>query len=194
MTRTITYLIVSIILLGGCVSKDAPMKTYILNPNLSIKRVYSSYKNNSVKIAYPINIKGKSTTALYFSYSDIEEGVYQNASWSSSSSQLLTGAIIRSLEKGKIFKSVVDYNSQANTDYILESEIYDMYHKIRDKLSIAVVTIRFDLVNTQDNALIKSKKFCYEIATETTDAQGYVKATNSAIEQLSRDLVKWVAR
>ena len=41
---------------------------------------------------------------------------------------------------------------------------------------------------------MKSKKFTYKIPTTTIDAKGYVKATNVALDRLSRDLVKWLSR
>ena len=106
----------------------------------------------------------------------------------------MTSGIIRALEHGGVFKSVIDYTSLANTDYLLESEVYDIYHKVRKNLSVSVLSIRFDLINTENNVLVKSKKFSYQIPTETVDAVGYVKATNIALEKLSADLVRWLAQ
>ena len=88
---------------------------------------------------------------------------------------------------------MIDYTSLANTDYLLESEVYDFHHKVRKGHSVSVVSIRFDLIDTSDNLLVKSRKFSYEIPTGTVDAVGYVKATNRALEKLSADLVRWLA-
>jgi ABC-type uncharacterized transport system auxiliary subunit len=87
----------------------------------------------------------------------------------------------------------LDYNSLANTDYLLESEVYDFSHKVRKDLSVAVVTVRFDLINGADNLLVKSKKFSYEIPTKSVNAAGYVEATNEALERLAVDLTRWLA-
>ena len=106
----------------------------------------------------------------------------------------MTYSIIRALEKSGVFGTVIDYRSIANTDYILESEVYEFYHKVRKDISLSVVSMRFGLIDSSTNELIKSKKFTYEISTDTIDAKGYVKATNKAIERLSRDLVRWLAR
>ncbi len=181
--------------ISGCVIKSAPMRTYILDPSFHFGNVsHSPYRDKSVKVAYPNNIKGKSSSSICFSYSKLEQGSYQNATWSSSSSQLLTSGIIRALDHGAVFKSVIDYTSLANTDFLLESEVYDFYHKVRKDLSVSVLSVRFDLIDTDNNLMIKSKKFTYEIPTETVDAAGYVKATNRALEKLSADLVRWLAR
>ncbi len=175
--------------------KSTPIRTYSLNPDFNFSKLsHSTYRDKSIKIAYPANIKGKASTSIFFSYSKIEEGAYQNAIWSASNSQLVANSVIRALEKGAIFKTVIDYTSLANTDYFLESEVYDFYHKVREDLSLSIVSIRFDLIDTDNNLLVKSRKFTYEIPTETVNALGYVKATNIALEKLTSDLVKWLGK
>jgi len=194
MNRVVKIVILTgMLLLSGCAMKSSEMRTYSLNPDLNFSKLsHAVYRDKSIKIAYPTNIKGKTSSSIYFSYSKIEEGKYQNAIWNSSNSQLLINGIIRALEKGAVFKTVVDYTSLANTDYLLESEVYDFYHKVRKNLSISVLSIRFDLIDADYNRLVKSRKFTYEIPTKTVDALGYVKATNIALEKLTVDLVKWL--
>ncbi len=196
MNRVVkTVILTGILLLGGCSMKSSEMKTYGLNPDLNFSKLpHATYRDKSVKIAYPTNIKGKSSSSIYFSYSKIDEGKYQNAIWTSSNGQLLINSIIRSLEKGGVFKTVIDYTSLGNTDYLLESEVYDFYHKVRKGVSVSVLSIRFDLIDTDYNHLVKSKRFTYEVPTQTVDALGYVKATNIALDKMSLDLVKWLAR
>jgi len=196
MNRVVkTVILTGILLLGGCSMKSSEMKTYGLNPDLNFSKLpHATYRDKSVKIAYPTNIKGKSSSSIYFSYSKIDEGKYQNAIWTSSNGQLLINSIIRSIEKGGVFKTVIDYTSLGNTDYLLESEVYDFYHKVRKGVSVSVLSIRFDLIDTDYNRLVKSKRFTYEVPTQTVDALGYVKATNIALDKMSLDLVKWLAR
>jgi cholesterol transport system auxiliary component len=170
------------------------MKRYLLEPDFSFGRVHSRYSDSSIKISYPNDIIGRSGTNIYYSYNRLEDNSYQNSSWSSSSSQLISSIIIRALEHGKVFDSIVDYRSISTTDYLLESEIYHLYHKIRKDISLSIVTIRFDLIDLSNNRLIKSRRFNYEIPTKSIDAIGYVEATNIALERLSRDLVEWLAK
>ncbi len=191
----IIYSSILVVIISGCSTKSEPMVTYTIDPSTKIAKIRKSpYMDSSVKVSYPTNIKGKSSSSLYYSYNDIEKDSYQNASWESNSGQLLTYSIIRALEQSRVFKSAIDYRSIANADYVLESEVYQFYHKVRKDISLCVLSIRFDLINSSTNELTKSKKFTYEIPTDTTDAKGYVKATNKAIARLSRDLVKWLSR
>jgi len=196
MNRVIKIVILTgILLMSGCATKSSEMKTYGINPDLNFSKLpHSVYRDKSIKIAYPTNIKGKSSSSIYFSYSKIDEGKYQNAIWTSSNGQLLINSIIRSLEKGAVFKTVIDYTSLGNTDYLLESEVYDFYHKVRKGVSLSVLSIRFDLIDTDYNRLVKSKRFTYEVPTQTVNALGYVKATNIAFDKMSLDLVRWLAK
>jgi cholesterol transport system auxiliary component len=63
---------------------------------------------------------------------------------------------------------------------------------VRGKSSNAVISIDFALVSSQTGKLIKSKRFSYMEATPTVDAEGYVAASNNAIERLSKDLLAWL--
>ena len=187
--------IVFAILISGCTTKSEPMVTYTIDPDMKVSQISRSpYRESSVKVSYPTDIRGKSGSSIYYSYSDTEEGSYQNASWGSNSSQLLTYTIMRALEQGKVFGSTIDYRSVANADYVLESEVYQFYHKVRKDISLSIVSIRFDLIDSSTSKLLKSKKFTYKISTESRDAKGYVEATNKALERLSRDLVRWLGR
>lgn len=183
-----------VILLSACTHKEAPMKSYLINPKLNITKHSSPYHDKALKIAYPNSIKGKSSTAIYFAYNNIEEGRYQNASWSSSNSELLNSVVVRAVEMSKAFGTVVDYRSTALTDYSLESSIYDMYHKVEDGESLSILSIRFDLIDSSSNLLVKSKKFSYQIPTKSVNALGYVQATNRAAQKLAQDLVRWLSR
>jgi cholesterol transport system auxiliary component len=189
------FLCVVLVLLSGCAAKGGTVKTYTIDPKYAQASYPGSpYLTKSLKVAYPSHIRGKASSNIFFSYSDLQWGVYQRAYWAASNSQLLTSATIEALQHAKIFKMIVDYNSLSNTDYLLESQVYDFYHKIREGRSSSIVSIRYDLISTDYNRLIKSHLFTYEVPTKTTDAKGYVDATNKALEMLSGDLIGWLCR
>jgi ABC-type uncharacterized transport system auxiliary subunit len=186
--------IVVMIIFGGCGLKTATVQTFTLDPRPQFGQIYhSNYYSKSVKIAYVTSIQGKTSSDICYSYDNLKEGSYQNAHWNTTGSQLIGSGIVRAIDQSKVFRSVVDYNSIANTDYLLESQIYEFCHKMHNNLSVSAVTVRFDLIDMQTNRLVKSKKLSYNIPTGTVDADGYVKATNRAFEQMSGDLIAWLA-
>ncbi len=186
------YLIL-IVFLYGCSPKITPIITYSLNPQIDIKEYKETkYKNSTIKVAYPTSIDGLIGKRMRYSYNDSEEGLYNNARWNSHSGRLLLNIFIKALNKSHNFKSVLDYTSLVDTDYLLESEIYEFSHKIRGNLSLAVVSIKFNLVDMNNNTLIKSKKFEYKIPTDSFNAKGYTQATKKALEKISLNMLNWL--
>ena len=191
--RYIVFIVVSILLVG-CSSKEAMLRTYTLNPTINIPKISNSpYKSKSLKIAYPTSIRGVVTKRITYSYSDIEDGTYINARWSRASGKLLMSSYIKALEGSRVFGAILEYTSLADSDYLLESEVYEFYHKIRGDKSHSILSVKFNLVDISNNRLIKTHKFTYRVPTPTFNAQGYVEATNIAVGKMSRDMIEWLS-
>ena len=191
--RKIKPLALSVILLGvlGC-TKEPAMKIYSLDVS-PVSAVHSStYKRKSIKVISPQALKDKISQKMHFSYSSIDRGTYQNSEWSNSIARLLQGTFIEALDESRLFKAVLSDTSTAREDYRLESNIFAFEHRVRGDQSHAVVSIQFNLISVETGRMAKSKRFSYIESTPTTDAKGYVTATNIAISKLSSDLVDWL--
>ena len=186
-----TAFIIILIGLLGC-TKEPALKVYSLNTP-SVDAVHNSaYKSKSIKVTYPQSLKDAVSHKMNFSYSSIDSGDYQNSEWSNNMSKLLQGTFIEVLHESKLFKLVLFDTSTAKEDYRLESTIFAFQHSVRGTASHAIVSIKFNLISTETGSLLKSKRFSYKEATTTTDAKGYVAATNVAVSRLSKDLVAWL--
>jgi len=189
-SKHIAFIIILIGLLG-C-TKEPALKVYSLDIT-PVGTVHSSnYKSKSIKITYPQSLKDNISQKMNFSYSSIDSGNYQNSEWSNNMSKILQGTFIEVLDGSKLFKVVLSDTSTAKEDYRLESTIFAFQHSVRGTASHAIVSIKFNLISTETGRLVKSKRFSYKEATPTTDAKGYVAATNVAVSKLSVDLVSWL--
>ena len=178
---------------GGCTSKDTPMKSFVLQSPGGIPVVKNSpYRRQSIQVLYPESLKEKMNQRMYFSYSASEQGSYLNSQWSNDTGKLLQGITIQTLSNSKLFKGVVSYESTALADFRLESTVFEFAHRVRGEQSHAIVSIQYNLVSTHSGKLLKSRRFNYMIPTKSTDAEGYVDATNEAMRRLSRDLITWI--
>lgn len=186
-------LILMLLWLSGCSSKEAPLKVYTLNASSDIKAVSNGkFRSKSIKVMYPQSLKEKISQKMRYSYSHSEQGSYQNSQWSNNVGKLLQGTSIQALEQSRLFKAVLSYASTAHEDYRLESTIFAFSHQVRGTESHALVSIQFSLINTDTGKLIKTKRFNYKVATKTTNAAGYVEATNEAVGRLTKDLLRWL--
>lgn len=177
----------------GCSMKEAPLHLYTLESPHSIHPVSSSkYALQSIEVAYPEALKERIDAKMHFSYSDSQEGTYQNSQWSNDIGKLIQGTVMQSLDESRLFKGVVSHVSSADAEYRLESTVFAFSHRVRGSESKAVVSIQFALVSSKTGKLVKSKRFSYAEPTLTTNAAGYAAASNKAMERLSNDLIVWL--
>ena len=193
MNKFYSFLILFSITFGfvGC-TKQPILKIYTLDTPTTKKVATSQHKTKTFKVMYPQSLKSAISSKILFSYSLNEQGSYENAQWSNSIAKLLEGTFIQTLEQSKMFKAVIAYTSTANEDYRLESNIFELSHQVRGNDSHSVVSIQFSLVHARKSVLIATKRFSYIVPTKTTNAKGYVDATNEAIHKMNSDLVEWI--
>jgi len=179
-------------LFTGCSSTQPPLKIYTLKvdgvPSVISKRYHAAI----LKVAYTGSVKERFSDMMRFSYSPVEQGEYQNSQWSNDVGMLLQGVLVETLSRSGLFKAVLSYNSSVEEDYRLESTLFSFSHAIRGPYSYALVSIQFDLIDTHSGRLVKSRRFSYREDTKTTDASGYVEATNKIMTRLSYDLIHWL--
>jgi cholesterol transport system auxiliary component len=187
------HILLILFILNACSLKESPpLKVYTLTVERITPVSHSIHRNKTIKVSFPQTLKEKISAKMNYSYSSSERGVYQNAQWSNNSAKLIQGNMIQCLEQSQIFRAVLPYESTAGEDYRLESSIFDFSHYVRGVASYAKVSIQLSLIDTYTGRLIKTKRFSYREDTKTTDAKGYVDATQRAMGRLSRDLVAWL--
>ncbi len=185
-------LIFILLWVSGCSNKQAPLKVYTLHTPIVAKTSSSKFKYKTIKVMYPQSLKEKISQKMRYSYSSAEQGAYQNSQWSNKIGKLLEGTLIQALDGSNLFKAVLPYASTAQEDYRLESTIFAFSHQVRGIESHALVSVQFSLINTDTGKLVKTKRFNYKVATKTTNAAGYVEATNEAVGRLTKDLLRWL--
>lgn len=88
-----------------------------------------------------------------------------------------------------IYNKLLDvYDSKLNKDleYVLKTNVTDLYNSIEENKSYAVLKIKFDLeLNKQT---IKTYTYEKKILSKTNDPYGFVIAINQAFEEVVNDL------
>ena len=190
MKRTLTFSILCAGLLG-CTQAPA-LKVYSLDVPKVQQVTHSAYQQKVIKVSFPQSLREQMSQKMNFSYSHNDYGTYMNSEWSNHMSKLLQGTIIDVLDSAKIFKAVLADTTTLKANYRLESNIFVFEHQVREKASHSIISIQFTLIDANTGKLVKSKRFTYKEPTLSTDAQGYAKATNTAISNLSTALLLWL--
>jgi cholesterol transport system auxiliary component len=186
-------MVMGLLLLSGCGFKEAPvMQRYSIAVPPLKPLSDTQYRNKILKVSYPVGLGSVLNSSIYYSYTLTDSGSYLNACWSNDIGKLLQGNYIRVLSESGLFRVVVPFSSNMNENLRLESVVFDFSHHIRKDGSFAVVSIQFSLINAETGTLLKTKKFSYREPTLTTNARGYVEATNRIMAKLSRDLIEWL--
>lgn len=175
----------------GCTQAPV-LKVYSLDIPKVQKITHASYKQKVIKVSFPHSLREQMSQKMNFSYSHNDYGTYMNSEWSNHMSKLLQGTVIDILDSAKLFKAVLPDTTTLKVNYRLESNIFAFEHQVRGDASHAIVSIQFTLIDADTGKLVKSKRFSYQEATTSTNAQGYAYATNVAMARLSKDLVEWL--
>lgn len=176
----------------GCTMKVPAIKSYSIGIPKVDQMKGSAYQSQTIKVAYPQSIKEPLSEKMRFSYTPQDRGVYQNSEWSNQMGRILQGTLIEVISDSKIFKVALSDTSTIRENYTLESHVFDFEHQIREKSSLAILSIQFTLINAINGKLVKTKRFYYQEPTISVDAKGYAVATDKIITQLSQDLLVWL--
>jgi len=177
----------------GCAGRQ--LSQYTLEAPALTPVSSSPYRHATLRVDYPTGIDDTMGTRIYFATEEFTRSPYRYSRWSQPLNRLLMAHMIESLQRARIFASVLDYASQAPADYRLETTIYRFGHHLLDeKNSEARISVEVRLLRSSDSRLLKSRRFDYRIPCDTTDARGFVRAANRAMARFSRDLVRWLSR
>jgi cholesterol transport system auxiliary component len=188
--KRLIFLLPLFLVLVACSSKTIHM--YTLGGSSSTELARSPYAGKDVRVEYPKGIDDTMSTRIYYTRSDLTRSYYLYNQWSLPLNRLIMGRIIETLQRAHAFRHVLDYASEAGSDYRLETTIYRFEHRITPEGSFADISIGLRLLRTSDGTLVKSRRFDYSIPCPRTDAEGFVKAADEAMRRFGSDMLRWL--
>ena len=102
--------------LSACSIKQASLKVYTLDIPQNSTVSSSRLRAKTIKVTYPRSIEEKSNSKMRYSYSNAEQGTYNNSQWSNDIGKLLQGTLIQVLEESRLFRAVIPYASTIKED------------------------------------------------------------------------------
>ena len=116
---------------------------------------------------------------------------YQYALWSDPPTERMTALLLRGFESRHAFEQVTAGNLFVRANFLLRSDITQALHITEPQPGMAVISLRAQLLRFTTRAVVASNMFSRQVALQSFDANGAVRALSSATEQIVRDVVAW---
>ncbi|SKB64407.1 hypothetical protein [Malaciobacter marinus] len=183
--KSIIIIAISLILFTGCSLKNKSLvnNSFLIKFNTNykaLKNTDKSIKINRVKVSNTFN-----KTHIFYSYKKYKLDKYSKNSWSDIPSNMIFQELKLIFNKSNLF----DNSNLSNTDYILNTNIFEIYNKIEKNSAFAVLNLNFELINTKTK---KSSFYNYnkEIKLEKNTPYYFVVATNNAFSTIIENFLK----
>ncbi|KIM12354.1 MAG: hypothetical protein KU38_05665 [Sulfurovum sp. FS08-3] len=191
MQKSTIYFLLATLLFVSC---SKPVTIYTLDaPDISPHK-QTRYAHSTIKIAYPKSIKDMMSRDIIIKYDTNKQSFYQHSIWAENINRLTMAYITDVLERSRLFKTTMNYSSYAKSDFLLEIFIHQMHHRIYHEGSYALLSIKLNLLRSNNSNLIKTRHFNYRIPTATQDVKGFMESNQKAWNQFQSDMIEWIAQ
>ena len=179
--------------LSGCSSKSSQsIDIYTLKYSELLNKNRTTI-DKTLKISLPKSTKEIRKNKILYAKTPHQREAYAYSRWSDTPNRMVEQFLVTFLNQNELFKVVIPANSEANSEWILESSIEDFYHSFnKENQSFGVVKIRFFLINQKDKKVISKRFFSTNVPASSLNAEGGVKALNEALLQIGEELIIWL--
>lgn len=183
-----------VMILSACSLAPSPQinpTTYILKANDKIVLDKPKESTKSIKIA-PIQsvlyLRGNEITYI----KDNELNSYSKHLWKSSPVSALSVLLSNKFEKNKLFKVVLNANSQIQADLLLELR-FDAFEQVFEGEKSAInLALSASLIENKNKKLLGVRNFAYKINVEKVEPSSAVVSFDEALNTLGDDMVLWI--
>jgi cholesterol transport system auxiliary component len=176
----------------GCMREsEPPMRTYAFHMPSVSHIMRSPYRTQVLKVSYPVSVKFSAGDKMVYDDNG-RRGAYLNTRWANDLGTMLQGTFIDAFSRSGAFKAVVPYDSLVTEDLRLETVVYDVVYRVRGDKGDVFLSIEATLVDGKTGKLVKSKRFTYDVPTETVGPDAYAQTLDRITASLVRDMLKWL--
>ncbi|WP_419234041.1 ABC-type transport auxiliary lipoprotein family protein [Aliarcobacter cryaerophilus] len=126
-------------------------------------------------------------TSIFYSTKPYLFEEYAQNRWINLPSNMIYNQLTDSFITSNIFENVVLKDKKIEHEYSLKTEVIKLYQTFEEDKSYAVLKLKFDLV--KDEKIVKSFNFDKKVLCKSSNAYGFVQATNRAFEESINSLL-----
>jgi ABC-type uncharacterized transport system auxiliary subunit len=181
-------------MMSGCsITKTIPQKTEYLLTSPQVSEVKDSACSNvAIKIEPIQSSNVLRDNRIYYIINDVEQHAYTQSLWAENPNRSFEEILKNVLIQSKMFSSVLDYRSNADTQWRYEVRILDFMQYFKDNTSYVNVAMDFVIIKNTGREVVASKHFQWSDSVQSLDAKGGVSALNSAMHELLRQSNAWL--
>jgi len=195
MNHFYSLVIILLTLVTGCATtKSLSVQHYTLElSQTGVKALVKRNSEKSLTIDTPKSIAAIKSRKILYQDKDHTLNAYAFSEWSDTPNRMFASLLLSALIDSTIFKVVLPVDSRADSDYVLESTLHTFRQQINSQTSAnALVKITFYLLKKDTTTVISSRVFVSKIDAQSVDAIGGVKSFNTAVNEISDELIEWL--
>nr|WP_316641062.1 ABC-type transport auxiliary lipoprotein family protein [uncultured Roseateles sp.] len=185
-------------LLAGCGSllpKPAvPPTLYALDDVTVVAASHAAASDSTLIISTPRAAAGFDTRHIVYQRQPHQLDYFAQSQWADTPAQMLAPLLLRTLERGGVFRAVLAAPAAAQGDYRLDTELIRLQQDFATAPSRVRLTLRAVLVNTATRRAVAAREFDVSLPAPSDDAYGGVLAANQAAQQLLGELAAFCAQ
>lgn len=195
--QTLALALSAAVALSGCAlmgggKKPSGMTQY--SPRIPITATVSGARLNGqliVDTSYTTPVLDNLRIAVRPRGNELE--VYKASRWANTPGEMVTTAVIQSLEQAQAFRAVGRSGAGLNPDYRLSLEIrnFESIYDVAGGLPTATVVVVAKLVRSGDEKQVLSREFTAAVPAESAEVPAVVDGFAQALSRVSADIAGW---
>lgn len=170
--------------------------TFLLNgekPSETLPIVSGRVSTGTLLVSVPRAKAGFRTQRMAYSVREHEVRYFALNQWADTPSRMLLPSLVESLERTKIWRTVVQMPSTIRGDFRLDTENVEVQQEFFQQPSRVRLTLRMQLTGLRDHRSMGTREFTVLEDAPSDDPYGGVVAANRAVAKLLEGVSDWLA-
>lgn len=174
------------IIVSGCTLKQDVLPTNSYSIDFKVNKNTFSTNSKSIYVEIPKVNKNFNSRKIFYSTKPYLFEEYAINKWINSPSYMIHNNLTQGIIDSNIFNIVLQEKANIDFDYILKTNVINLYNSIENEKSYAIVKVRFILVSGKK--LVRTFTYNKRILSQKNNPYSFVLSTNRAFEEIINDL------
>ncbi|GBE44659.1 hypothetical protein BMS3Bbin10_02762 [bacterium BMS3Bbin10] len=190
---TVTALVLSGAILGGCASGSVPPATY----DLVAPKVMTLTAPRAAKFQLVVNepsaVRSLETDRILVR-SGARVAYYKNAAWTDRLPRLMQARMVEAFQNAGLVSAVGSRSDRLDADVELATQVQAFQVEVNQGKAEAHASLYIKVIDGDNGRMTASRGFESRVSTSSKDVDEMVVSLNQAFDNVLREVVPWVAK